>query len=254
MDECKCCWSIATLKSELGGLVTPCSHFLNSSPSYSLILQLQRPLEPMLPVFTCVQRGNWFKPPEVLFSPFQFNLSSFSVRLSVKFTSVVEKRPPIGPRTSTGSRRVRISCPAAWASRAERKRSVGMREHGETPGEHECLCNPVLNKNLGAFLLHAPLFLVETRRRLRLHRCSPLNLGECFCYPVGGQNQAAKLSPLASSACFVFVLPPSRRTSVRDKYVFPACATCTAACVIIHALCFSVFAAFVPREKGHADV
>lgn len=101
-------------------------------------------------------------PPEMLFSPIEFNLSSFSIHLSVKFTSVVEKQPLISPQTSAGSRQVRISCRRLGIpSRVKEERwNEGTLE---TPGEHECLCNLVLNKNLWAFLLHDSLFL-DTQR------------------------------------------------------------------------------------------
>lgn len=96
-------------------------------------------------------------------------LSSFSVHLSVKFTSVAGKQQLASPQTSAGSRHVCTSCRGARltttviGSVVESERRL--RESClKTPREHKSLRNPVLNKNLWAFLLHASLFLTDYLR------------------------------------------------------------------------------------------
>lgn len=97
----------------------------------------------------------------------QLKLPAFSIHLSVKFRSVAGEQRPASPQTSPGSRRVGASCRGARLTTTFVIRGVVESERRmwescqKSPREHESLRNPVLNKNLWAFLLHASLFLTD---------------------------------------------------------------------------------------------
>lgn len=125
----------------------------------------------------------------------QLKLSSFSIHLSVKFTSVAGRRQLASPQTSGGSRRVYF-LPRRSADDDSVIRSVVESEHRmresclKTPREHKSLRNPVLNKNLWAFLLHASLFLTDYlwTRTQNGDSDAPLQIWGVFLSPEGGAH------------------------------------------------------------------